>query len=1140
MIKSELWSQHLFCWRFYKKLGIVMRLTAIIILAACLQVSARSYSQKVNLNLKKASLKSAFRTIRQQTGYSFLWNQDLLNGAAPITVELENADIREAMDACLKKAALTYDIQGKVIYIKSRPAPARVEEAAAMSGQALQQQINGQVVDSTGKPVTGATVMVKGTKKGVFTDADGRYHIEASEGQVLRFSYVGYIDQEVTIGTNTQINVTLKGQPSTLNDLVVVGYGTQKEEKLLGAIQSVKPSQLVATSSNLSTAFAGNVAGIVARQSSGEPGYDGATFYIRGIQTFGSNKGPLIIMDGVEISNSMMNNIPVDAIESVSILKDATATALYGSRGANGVIIITTKSGSNSEKMKIDARVENTISMPTFVPEIASGVDYMTTYNEGVKNSTPAGQPYSPFYSDEKIQGTKNHLNKYIFPDNDWYHMLFKDFTMNQNVNFNMTGGTKLVNYFLNFTFFNENGIIKKPSEGTYDVNLSNQKYLFQSNVDAALTKTTKVSLKMNTQLWYNNRPNEDISNLFYYSMRANPVRFPAVLPPGEGDTYVRYGNNNSWDTGPIDLNPYALLSEGYAKRYYSWLTSVLTVDQDLKGITKGLSAKVLASFYNYTYSGRYRFFTPYYFKVGEDYTVGEDGSYDYTTESIGTVGSTYLTSTVTRDGYHEYSLQGLINYQRSFGRHNVGAMAVYRVDEKVLNTPSADETDILPFREQGVAGRVTYDYDSRYLVEGNFGYNGSENFIKGKRFGFFPSLAVGYIISNESYFESLKNTINFLKFRVSYGLAGNDVLPIRFPYITTVAMDQSLNFYHGLNYTTAKGPVISEYGNEDATWEVAKKWNIGFDLKLLNAFSLSVDGFYEKRSGIFMQRESLPTSAGLAGNIPYANIGKVSNRGLDLTASYEKQMGKDFRLSFRGTFTYAHNEVEDKDEPKLLYAYTSAVGHPISTVFGYVAEGLFSSQQEIDNSPEQTFDTYYPGNIKYKDLNNDGQIDGNDVTAIGYPTTPEIMYGFNTGIAYKKWDMSFLIQGDARVSLLMSNFHPFADASHFGYGILQWIVDDHWSEENQNVNAAYPRLSSTWSVNDTKTSSFWVRDASYIRLKNFELGYRANKNVRVYAAGSNLFYLSPFKYWDPEMGSGNGLKYPLQWTVKIGAQLNF
>jgi len=1110
--------------------------------------ASNTYSQStiLSLDVKQETVKKVIKEIENNSEYIFLYNDETLDVNRKVSINVKNETIHKILDKLFAGTDNIYEVSDRQIFISKK---------TSISGQNKVQDgtlIEGMVISSTdNKPLAGVSIYVEGTNVGTHSDMNGEYKLTIPTGtKQVTFSFIGYDVKKIDVVNSYLFKlVTLIEQINELEDVVVVGFGTQKKESLVGAVESIKPSDLTITSSNLSTSFTGKIAGIIGAQGSGEPGYDDVTFYIRGISTFGSNKNPLIVMDGVEIVPQMLNNIPPETIESFSILKDATATSLYGSRGANGVIIINTKNGRDSEKMSINIRFENTFSMPTRVQDIADGVTYMNAYNEAIKNNTPEGQTYTPFYSDEKIEGTRNRLNPYIFPDNNWYDMLFKDFTVNQSFNFNMTGGSKKIDYFLNASIFNENGIIKEPKEARHDTNISNRKFLFQSNVSSLITPTTRVGLKMNSQLWYNDRPYESISNLFYYTMRANPVRFPATLPAQEGDTYTRYGNNTSWDVGPIDLNPYAVLSAGYTQRYYSYLTTALSLEQDLHFITKGLSAKGMASFYNYTYSQTERWFEPFYYKVADNYVQHPDGTFEFEQEPIGDPGNTYLKSALGRGGHREYSFQTSLDYTRKFGTHDIAAMLVFHMKEKVNNSPKitqsggkdlVEENDILPFRELGLAGRVSYNYDKRYFVEFAFGYNGSENFISGKRYGFFPSVAGGYTISNEDYFKSLKKTINNLKLRASYGIVGNDALASRFPYMTTVLMDQSISFNKGLNFGGVSGPRVQTFGNINATWEEAKKFNMGIDLGLFESLSLTADYYFENRSGIFMQRRSLPTSMGVAGQLPYANIGRVRNSGIDLTVEYNKAFNKDLIVTARGTFTYAHNEVKEIDEPQLIYPYTSEVGHPISTIYGLVADKLFESEEDIALSPKQEYGSYQVGDIKYRDLNGDGKIDGNDVTALGYPTIPEIVYGFGGTIVYRKWDFSFYFQGTAHVSLRMYNMHPFADAAHFGYNITQYIADNHWSESNPNIDAEYPRLSSTWNVNNTQTSSFWVKDGSYLRLKSAELGYRINKYIRVYAAGSNLFTFSPFKHWDPEMGSGNGLKYPLQRTVKAGFQFQF
>ena len=1023
--------------------------------------------------------------------------------------------------------------------------PMLAENAPAEQAKKI---LNGIVIGSDGDtPLTGVVIYSKENPKEITTtDANGEYKFSVSPStQTVVFEMMGYDTKEIKVADTYLFTlVTMIVQANALEESVVVGFGTQKKESLVGAVQAVKPTDLATSSSNLTTSFAGNIPGLIARQTSGEPGADGAAFYIRGVSTFGANSEALIVLDGVEITSSMLNNIPSEAIESMSVLKDATATALYGSRGANGVLIVTTKEGRNSEKISINASFDNTISMPTMVQEVADGVEYMELYNEALYNvARLSGANYIPYYSSEKIEGTRLALDKYVYPNNDWYDMLFKDFAMNQRFNVSLRGGGKKVNYFLNASIYNENGIIKEPKDALLDVELNNKKYMFQSNVTAQATKTTKVSMKLNMQIQYQDTPYESTSNLFYYTMRANPVRFPAVLPAQDGDTFVRYGNNDTWDTGSNDLNPYALMSRGYKEQYRSWMTASLNVDQDLNFITKGLTAKALVSFYNYSYAATNRYHTPAYFKIDPNSVVlNPDGTYGWEANTIGAEGTTYLTSEVSASGYHEWSMQGQINYARKFGKHDVSADVVYHMKEKVNNATSADEEALLPFRQQGLAGRATYNYGGRYFVEGNFGYNGSENFIEGKRFGFFPSAAIGWTVSNEKFFQPLKKVITNLKFRGSYGLVGNDALgdSNRFPYLTEVNMG-SRGYVFGTNFASVGAGYISNYGNENATWEVAKKLNVGVDLELFDDLNIAVDWFHEYRNNIFMQRKSFASHGGVGGTLPYANLGETVNSGVDFSINYNKVVNSDFQYTLRGTFTYAHSEVMAMDEPIYtdLNRNLSKVGKPIYSNQYLIADGLFTSQEEIDNSPKQDFGSYTVGDVKYKDINGDGVVNTNDFVWSDVPYFPELQFGFGGSIKYKKWDANIMFQGSSRYEITTYNNHPFCDTKHFGYGIVQYIADDHWSWDNNNKDAKYPRLTTVPSDNNTQASTLYSHDASFIRLKSAEVGF-TYKFVRFYVAGNNLFYLSKFNYWDPEKGRGNGLSYPLQRTVRLGFQFTF
>ena len=1002
--------------------------------------------------------------------------------------------------------------------------------------------VAGTVISSAdNQPIVGANIYVEGTNVGTTTDAGGNYKLTLpASAKTVTVSFLGYDTKKISVRDIHLFKlITLADASNKLEDVVVVGFGVQKKESLVGAVQSVKPSDLQTSSSNLSPSFSGKIAGVIAVQKSGEPGADGANFWIRGISTFGSGQSPLLILDGVEITNQMLNNIPPETIESFSVLKDATATALYGSRGANGVMIITTKNGRDSEKMTINLRAEFGASAPTRVPKVADGITYMETFNEA---RTTRGE--TPYYSNEKIMGTKLGLDPYVYPNVDWYDMLFKDCTFNQNFNFNMTGGAKKIDYFLNASVYNENGIMRKPEASKFDTNINAQKYLFQANVSADATKTTRVSLKMNTQLHYRHAPIQSVSDLFAYAMTGMPCEFPATLPGEESDTFVRFGTNNAWNSG-FFTNPYAQLCRGYGDQFRGHFTSALTVNQNLDFITKGLSATGMATFYNRVYSAVYRSFTPFMYQL-TDYNIDEAGNYSYTSNSTNT-GTTYLGTTRGKDGYRELAFQAKIDYARTFGKHDVGATIVYMQKERNMNISDEQEYAALPYRQQGLAGRVTYGFDKRYLFEANFGYNGSENFAAGKRFGFFPSVAVGWVISNEPFWKGIKEQVNLFKLRASYGLVGNDVISKdyadRFPYLTTVDMGQGYDVYIGNNFERKYGPILSVYGNPNATWEESRKLDIGVEIGLFDSLNIIFDWFKEKRSGIFMQRTSLPSTFGMSGITPWANIGKVDNSGVDISVDYNKAFSKDLILSLRGTFTYAHNEIVEMDEPKYKWAYQYKAGHPINSIQCLIAEGLFRDEEEIASSPSQDiYATTYPirpGDVKYRDLNDDKIIDDNDMCWTGNPTVPEIIYGFGFSLKYKGFDCSAFFQGQGKVSILMYNYHPFATAATPGSGLMQWIADEHWSEDDPNPKALYPRLSPLWNNNNTKASTLYVRNGKMLRLKTAEIGY-TYKKMRVYVSGTNLLTFAPFKYWDPEKGSGNGLGYPLQRTYNLGFQFNF
>lgn len=997
--------------------------------------------------------------------------------------------------------------------------------------QQSEKKITGKVVDANNEPVIGANVVVKGTTNGIITDVDGNFALTVPQNAVLQISYIGYITKEIKVTKTTAYTIQLLEDSKALEEVVVVGFGTQKKASVVGAVQTIRPGELKIPATNLSNAFAGRIAGVTSFQRSGEPGADGSTFYIRGISTFAGPTSPLIFIDGVEVSVDDMNALAPEVIEGFSVLKDATATALYGARGANGVMLITTRSGNENERAKINIRVENAFTSPTKMVDLADGVDYMIGNNEALLTR---GIP-TPRFSQEKIDATRQGLDPIIYPNVDWYDLMFKDMAMSQRANMNVSGGAKKITYFISASVDNQTGMLKKAPENNYDNNIKELRFSFQGNISARLTNTTKVGLRINSQISEYNGTAAGTSTLYAHIFEAPPAIYPAYIP-GNEDGYTKFGNRYGGPHSGFYRNPYAEMVSGYKDNSQSTVITSFDVEQDLSFLTEGLRFKGLISFKNWSSTDVVRSFTPFYHQMDLDNPLREDGTYNSEVVSKGT---TYLGTKTGTAGDRLLNIQASLDYSRSFGKHDVSSMLVYLQRDYNNNAPDGFYPS-LPTRNQGLAGRATYGYDNRYMIEANFGYNGSENFAEGSRFGFFPSVAVGYNISNESFFEPLKEVVSNLKIRGSYGLVGNSFTDPRFPYITDVNLS-GLKYTFGDNWqNTMSGAIVNKYGTSNAKWETGKKLNVGVDLNLFNSLNVVVDAFQEVRSGIFMQRQVISAESGIVGNNPYANLGKVKNKGVDVSLEYNKQFNKDLIVNLRGTFTYNKNVLLDRDEPQLPYEYLSDIGKPLNRYKGLIAEGLYKDQADIDNSPKSTYTPQLikPGDIKYKDLNNDGKIDNNDMTQIGDPTIPQIMYGFGGNIQYKGFDFGIFFQGAAKTSLMMENIHPYSANESV---LFDWIAKERWTEENPNPNALYPRLISKAEsgFNNYQSSTYWLRNGAFLRLKNAEVGY-TYKMARLYVNGQNLLTFSPFKYWDPEQGGGNGLGYPPSRVVNVGLQLNF
>lgn len=1038
--------------------------------------------------------------------------------------------------------------------------PSQVTETVTFRDMEQSIEYEGIVIDAkTQETIIGATVRIKNNPQiGAVTDIDGKFRIKAKRGDILEISFVGYQTKEVKLSNITLLSVELAENLQVLNEVVVTAFGVgQKKESVVGSVIQVRPTELSLPSANLSNSFAGRLSGVVSFQRSGEPGNDGSTFYIRGISTINSSaRSPLIIIDGVEASQGDLNALDPEIIEGFSILKDATATAMYGTRGANGVMIVTTKSGANMEKAAITARVEGYFSMPTNKLEFADPVTYMRLYNEADSNyGDGLGR-----YSEERIQGTLAGTDPYRYPSVDWYDELFKDFTFNQRANFNIRGGSKRIDYFLNANFSHETGMLKDRSREFYSYNnkLDVKRYTFQTNLNVHASKTATVSMNLSAVLKDSNSPINSTESLYGRIMNSNPVDFPIMYPTdafldksGTMSRFIKWGAFQGGDTS-VSGNPLADLVSGYQTGFASTIRANVRYKQLLDFITPGLSFNALVSFNNWssTTVKRSQDYNKYYFD--NMLTDPVTGNTNYIIKPIGGIEKEYtLGTTSSSTGNRGYYMQATLNYDHSFNDiHYVSAMLLYNHDQYDTNAPGNNLINSLPKRKQGLAARLSYNYLHKYMVELNMGYNGSENFAEGNRFGFFPSIGWGYNISEEAFFKPLKNIIDHFKIRGSFGLVGNADAGTRFLYMPIINLVGTGQFVTGDGEVSQgfSGPVYSRFENKKISWEVGHKFNIGLDFGLFNSLNLSLDYFYELRKDIFQQNKTIPNYMGVSKSVIYGNYGEVKNYGFEIAVDYGKQVNKDLSIQFKGTFSFARNKIQKYAEGfDPLYPNLSIVGQSIGVNKGYIYAGhLFMDEAEIANSPDQQIaGNIKPGDIKYVDVPNsygetDYVINVNDQVYMGYPTVPEIIYGFGPSIQWKNWDFSVFFQGVANTSLMMSGFHPFGiDAGRYNRNVLMFIADDHWSPDNQNIYASYPRLTQREQLNNTANSSYWLRNGAFLKLKNAEIGY-SWKNLRVYVSGLNLLTFSPFKYWDPEMGGGNGMKYPTQRTVNIGVQFKF
>lgn len=1027
------------------------------------------------------------------------------------------------------------------------------ETVAGVEQQQTKRTITGTVVTGdTNEPAVGATVYLRNSTTGTITDTDGKFSIAIEGlGGVLEFSYIGYKTQEVALVGQSNINVTLQPDNEVLDEVVVVGYGSQRKESVVGAISTLDVTKLIVPTSNLSTALAGQLSGIVAMSRSGEPGKNSAAdFYIRGVSSFTGNTSPLVLVDGVERD---LDLVDTEDIASFSILKDASASAVYGVRGANGVILITTKKGAVG-KPQVNVRTEFGFTQPTKKPKMVNSAQWAELYNEAYSTN---------YYSAEDIEMYRSGADPDLYPNVDWFDTMFNNMAANQRVNLNITGGSDIVRYYVAGSFYNESSIYKNAGNiYGYDSSIRYNKFNFRANVDLNLTKSTVINLNLANIYEKSFGPGfgDTDSDIWSYLFMTSPNAFPVEYSDGRLSGPSTDSGYNPWNM---------LVHSGYREQFWNSAQSLIGVTQDIGALwepLKGLTANIKFSWdaWNTTLQRRSKSPT-FYHARGR----AEDGSLIYDDENGDGIwepvhtGDETLSYGIGRSGTMTRYVEGSLTYNRLFGEHRVGALFLY--NHKIYtNTQAGSSSASLPYKDQGIAGRLTYAFRDTYFLEVNMGYNGSENFARGHRFGFFPAVALGWMMSSEKWFEPATKVIDMLKWKASYGKVGNDDIGgnRRWVYEPTIVTGGS--WYYGQSANQGgSGIRVGEVENLEASWEEALKLNAGVEFSLFNKVRVQADYFREKRQGIFLQRAGLPAIVGVS-TVPYVNIGETLNQGFDATVEYMHKVNDDLFITARGNFTFNRNKLINNDEPDWEYRYQNRIGKPFGSggstqPFGLIALGLFESEEEIANSPVQNFGEYRVGDIKYQDVNGDGIVDEQDAVAIGYTNLPEITYGFGATAQWKGWDFNLFFQGVARTSFFLSGSSirsPFSTGNMERAAINEDVYGNVWMSTNtaeQNAGVTYPRLSAgsggAGSTNNNRASTWWLRDGSFLRLKSMEIGYSLPqhilqksfiKSLRFYISGNNLLCFSPFKLWDPEKGTSDGSGYPLNRTFSIGFNANF
>lgn len=1018
--------------------------------------------------------------------------------------------------------------------------------------------ITGTVTDANGEPIIGANISRKDDPGlGAITNYEGKYKINAKQYQTLVFTYIGFKKVEVLLkDTKTTIDVKMQEEvQNAVDEVVVTAMGTQKKLNVTGAITNVNMGDLKHyTSSNLSNTLAGNVPGVLAFQTSGQPGKNTSEFWIRGISTFGASSSALILVDGFERDN--LDELNIEDIESFTVLKDASATAIYGSKGANGVVLITTKRGK-AGKINVNGKFETSYNTRTITPEFVGTGEYIDLLNEArITRSLGAA------YSEAEKELFLNGLDPDLYPNVDWKDLLLKDGAFSYRANVNLSGGGNTSRYYASIAYVEDQGMYKTDEtlRDKYDTNANYKRWNYRLNVDIDITPTTVLKLGVSGDLNKRNSPglgdNLVWGQLFGYNNILSPVMYSNGYVP-----QINIGRDDN------HVNPWVSATQtGYNEEWTNNLYSNASLEQNLDFVTKGLKFTARFGYDTYNFNKISHMRSPATYHAN-----GRDDNGNIIWDQIRNESD--MTQSSSNEGSRREFIELLLNYNRQFAKvHNVGANFRFTQDTNIqTQNLGSDIKNSVSRKNMALAGQITYNYANRYFIDGNFGYNGTENFADGHRWGFFPAFSVAWNVAEEPWVRKVAPWMDMFKIRYSYGKVGNDAIMdggnrVRFPYLYTldylthtddngnIVKDNIYNFGTS-NYTNIfNGIHYTQLAARGVTWEVARKSDVGIDLVLFNnKFSMTVDYFYEKRTGQYSRRNFIPSMAGFESS-PWANVGAVRVNGFDGNFSYNQKFG-EVDLTVRGNITYSKNEVLVADEQFNTYPYQYSAGYRVNQQKGLIALGLFKDWEDIRNSPEQTFGDYMPGDIKYKDVNGDGKVDGGDVVAIGATSRPNLIYGLGFSVRWKDFDFNLHFQGAGKSDVQILGKNVFAFRENQWGNVFKGMVDDRWisadisgTTATENPNASYPRLTYGANNNNEQASTFWLRDMSYLRLKNLDFGYTLPKSivnkihfntVRFYITGTNLLTWSDFDTWDPESLQDRGEAYPLTKSVTVGVQVN-